>query len=66
MSKLYKPQLGGFANKLGLKNGIDELIRRPVPQQEILHLNNNDINGPRFDGKSGNKYNRRRNYRKHR
>ena len=44
MQKQYKPDLGGFANKLGIKNGIDELLLRPVPKQEIFHYYSNDIN----------------------
>ncbi len=62
MQKNYKPDLGGFSDKLGLKNGIDDLLRRPVPRQEILYFDNNDITGEKFDGKQGSQYNKSRNF----
>ena len=62
MQNNYKPDLGGFANKLGLKNGIEDLIKRPVPSQEILYFRADDINGEIIDGKQGNQYNKPRNF----
>ncbi len=43
MGKPYRPNMAGFSERLGLKNGIDELIKRPVPQQEILYYYDNDF-----------------------
>lgn len=62
MRNNYKPDLGGFSDKLGLKNGIYDLIKRPVPRQEILYFENNDITGEIIDGKQGNHYNKPRNF----
>ena len=45
MQQKYRPDLGGFANKLGIRNGIEELLKRPVPKQEILYYEGNDITG---------------------
>ncbi len=44
-NKHYSPDLRGFAEKLGLKNGVYDLIRRPVPRQDVLYFSQNDING---------------------
>ncbi len=43
MGTTYKPNMAGFSARLKLKNGIDELLKRPVPQQEILYYQQNDI-----------------------
>ncbi len=53
MGKPYRPNMAGFSERLGLKNGIDELIKRPVPQQEILYYQDNDL----IDAKPVSQYN---------
>ena len=45
MNKRYSPNLGGFAEKLGIKNGIYDLIKRQVPTQEKIYYSQGDING---------------------
>ena len=53
MHKGYKPSLGGFSDKLGLKNGIEELILRPVPKQEVMYYGQDDINRPTTRKRAG-------------
>ena len=60
MGKPYRPNMAGFSERLGLKNGIDELIKRPVPQQEILYYQDNDL----IDAQPVSQYNNQYYYKK--
>lgn len=43
MKNGYKPDLGGFGAHLGLRNGLEELLRQPVPQQDVIFYTRDDI-----------------------
>lgn len=43
MGTPYRPNMAGFSERLGLKNGIDDLLKRPVPKQEILYYREDDF-----------------------
>lgn len=43
MKNGYRPDLGGFGAHLGLRNGLEELLRQPVPQQDVIFYARNDI-----------------------
>ncbi len=58
MNTPYRPNMAGFSQRLGLKNGIEDLVKRPVPQQEILYYDSNDM----IDGKAQLQYNRQQNF----
>ena len=46
MSSPYRPDMTGFAGRLGLTNGIEELMARPVPTQEIFYYREDDLTLP--------------------
>lgn len=43
MKNGYRPDLGGFGAHLGLRNGLEELLRQPIPEQDVVFYTRNDI-----------------------
>ena len=64
MKRMYKPNLGGFDAHLGLRNGLEELLRQPVPEQDVVFYTADDISSDAGKPRPAMPYRRRGRYRR--